>query len=405
MPFRMLLALVLVLLPLASTPVAAAPAAQTADTLVIDTTAEAENLDPALVTQASGYSIISSIFDTLVERDYSGALVPVLAESWSFPDPNTIEFKLRQGVVFHNGEPFNAASVKFSIDRLLDPELKSPLAGGWPKAYQSVEVVDDNTVRFHLSTPDATIFDTLAQSASIVAPKYYSQNTEDFLSANPVGTGPFKFVESVRDDHTTLARNPSYWGVDTYKGTPLVPTVTFRPVPDAGTRMADLLNGTADMIFDVSPDDLDTMRARAGDGFQVVTGNAAKLQFIEFMPKKATDPLADRRVRQALNLAVDADAIITNLFKGLGARQSSPILVGALGYDPSLPAYDYNQTFARQLLADAGYPNGFTVTMDLSSSDNPSEALAVAGQLRPLGWAAGPGRVPELHHDLRWLPG
>ena len=118
MSFRMLLALVLVLLPFASTPVAAAPAAQAANTLVIDTTAEAESLDPALVTQASGYSIISSIFDNLVERDYSGALVPMLAESWSFPDPNTIEFKLRQGVFFHNGEPFNADSVKFSIDRL-----------------------------------------------------------------------------------------------------------------------------------------------------------------------------------------------------------------------------------------------------------------------------------------------
>ncbi len=210
MPLRMLLALVLVLLPFTGAQVAAAPAAQTANTLVIDTTAEAESLDPALVTQASGYSIISSIFDNLVERDYSGALVPVLAESWSFPDPNSIDFKLRQGVFFHNGEPFNAASVKYSIDRLLDPELKSPLAGGWPKAYQSVEVVDDNTVRFHLSTPDATIFDTLAQSASIVAPAYYSQNSEDFLAANPVGTGPFKFVESVRDDHTTLsARCPT----------------------------------------------------------------------------------------------------------------------------------------------------------------------------------------------------
>ena len=158
---------------------------------------------------------------------------------------------------FHNGEPFNATAVKFSIDRLLDPELKSPLAGGWPKAFQSVEVVDDSTVRFHLSQPDATIFDALALSASIVPPNYYSQNFEDFLAQHPVGTGPFTFVESVRDDHTTLARNPSYWGVDTYKGSPQVPVVTFRPVPDAGTRVADLLNGTADMILDLVPDDLD----------------------------------------------------------------------------------------------------------------------------------------------------
>src|SRR5262252_1605966 len=365
---RLLLAIVLVALPLlGSLPASVAPAAaQTPNTLVVDTTADPGSLDPALVAQVSGFSVITSIFDNLIERDYSGALVPMLAESWSFPDPTTVEFKLRQGVTFHNGEPFNAASVKYSIERLLDPALNSPLAGGWPKTWQGTEIVDDYTIRFHFSAPEATIFDTLAQSASMLPPNYYSSNSEDFLAQNPVGTGPFKFVESVRDDHTTLTRNASYWGTDTYKGTPLVQTVIFRPVPDAGTRMADLLNGTADMIFDVSPDDLSTLRGRAGDGYQIVTGNAAKLQFIEFMPKKATDPLADRRVRQALNYAVDVDAIVTNLLKGLGRRQSSPIMEGALGFDPGVAPYDYNPALARQLLADAGYPNGFSATMDLS---------------------------------------
>ena len=140
------------------------------------------------------------------------------------------------------------------------------------------------------------------------------------------------------------------------------------------------------MIFDVSPDDLDfAARSIYGDGFQVVTGNASKLQFIEFMPKKATDPLADRRVRQALNHAVNVEAIVTNLYKGLGTRQSSPIMTGALVFDPSLADLDYNPTFAKQLLADAGYPNGFSATMDLASSDNPSEALAVIGQLQQVG--------------------
>jgi peptide/nickel transport system substrate-binding protein len=411
---RIVLAVILALLPMSGPFVAAPAAAQTPSTLVIDTTAEAESLDPALVTQFSGNSIMNSVFDSLIERDYTGALVPMLAESWSFPDPSTIEFKLRQGVVFQNGEPFNAASVKFSIERLLDPALSSPLAGGWPKAFQlqptpsgpatgSIEIVDDYTVRFHLAQPDATIFDALATSGAMLPPQYYAQNTEDVLSTRPVGSGPFTFVESVRDDHTTLARNPSYWGLDTYKGTPLVPTVVFRPVPDAGTRMADLLNGTADMIFDVSPDDLSTLRGRASDGFQVVTGNAsAKLQFVEFMPKKATDPLADRRVRQALNHAVNVEAIVTNLFNGLGTRQSSPILTEALGYDPSVPAYDYNPTFAKQLLADAGYPNGFSTTMDLSSSDNRSEALAVIGQLQQVGVTVQPNTLELATFNTNW---
>lgn len=383
---KLLLAIVLVALPaVGSRPVSAVPLAQTSSTLVVDTTAEAESLDPALVAQASGFSVIASIFDNLVERDYSGQLVPMLAESWTFPDPTTIEFKLRQGVTFQNGEPFNAASVKFSIERLLDPNTKSPLAQTWPRTWQGVEIVDDSTVRFHFSAPDATIFDALAQSAAMLPPNYYSSNSEDYLATHPVGSGPFQFVQSVRDDHTTLAANPNYWGAATYKGQAQVQQVTFRPVPDAATRVADLLNGTADMIFDVAPDDYGTLQSRAGDGFQIVTNNPAKLEFIEFLPKSATDPLADRRVRQALNMAVDVQAIVDNLFNGLGERQASPIVQGALGYDPNVAAYDYNPTFAQQLLADAGYPNGFSATIDLANSDSPSVALAVIGQLQQVG--------------------
>ena len=134
----------------------------------------------------------------------------------------------------------------------------------------------------------------------------------------------------------------------------------------------------------------------------MVAGNAAKLQFVQFMPKKATDPLADRRVRQALNMAVDVNSIVTNLFKGLGDHQSSPILTGALGYDPSVAPYEFNPTFARQLLADAGYPNGFTATMDLSSSDNPSEALAVVGQLRNIGVTIQPKTLELATFNSNW---
>jgi peptide/nickel transport system substrate-binding protein len=179
-----------------------------------------------------------------------------------------------------------------------------------------------------------------------------------------------------------------------------VPTVTFRPVPDAGTRVADLLNGTADMILDVSPDDLDTLRAR--DDIQIVTGNAAKLQFVEFMPKKASDPLADRRVRQALNYGVDVDSIITNLTKGLGRRQSSPIMEGSLGFDPGVPPYEYNPTLAKQLLADAGFPNGFSATIDLSSSDSPAKALAVIGQLQQLGINVQPRTLELATFNNTW---
>ena len=189
------------------------------------------------------------------------------------------------------------------------------------------------------------------------------------------------------------------------------------------------------MIFDVSPDDIGTLRGRSADGFQVVTGNRSNCSSSSSCPKSASDPLADRRVRQALNMAVDVNAIVDNLFNGLGRRQSSPIMDGALGNDPSLAPYDYNPTFASSCWPTPGYPNGFSATMDLSSSDNPNEALAVIGQLQQVGvtvkpqtfevgtfnanwsqdksgdlrmarWGGppGPGQLPELHHRVRRLP-
>jgi peptide/nickel transport system substrate-binding protein len=397
--------LALLVLPVSGASLAGAtPAAQTPGTLIIDTTAEAESMDPDFVTQVSGNSVMSSIFDYLVERSYDGSIQPVLADSWSAPDPTTVEFKLHQGVVFHNGERFDANSVKFSIEHLIDPALAAPLTSSFPKSFQGIDIVDAYTVRFRFSQPEATIFDALAQCCAMLPPRYYSENTPEFLGANPVGSGPFKFVEWVRDDHTTLAINPTYWGVDTFKGTPLVQTVIFRPVPNAATRVADLLNGTADIIFDVAPDDVDTIRGMASSGFQIVPNSAARLMFIEFMPRKATDPLADRRVRQALNHAVDVQALVDNLFKGLGRRQAGPILEGALGYDASVPAYDYNPTFAKQLLADAGYPSGFSVTMDLSSSDSPSAALAVIGQLKQVGVDVTPRTLELATFNTNWSP-
>jgi peptide/nickel transport system substrate-binding protein len=382
---------------------ATSSAAQPTATLVIDTTAESESMDPPFVTQVSGYSVISSIFDYLVERGYDGSIQPMLADSWSTPDPTTVAFKLHQGVKFQNGEPFTADSVKFSIDRVLDETLATPTRASFPTAtYQNTEIVDDYTVRLHFSQPEASIFDALAQCCAMLPPRYYSDNSAEYVAANPVGSGPFRLVEWVRDDHTTLASNPAYWGVNTYKGAPLVPTVVFRPVPDESTRVADLLNGTADMIFDVAPDDVDGIRSMASTGFQIVPSAAARLQFIEFMPRKTTDPLADRRVRQALNYAVDVQGLIDNLFKGLGTRQASPIVTGALGYDASVLPYEYNPTYARQLLDAAGYGNGLSLTMDLASSDPQAPALAVIGQLKQIGVDVTPKRLELATFNNQW---
>ena len=400
---RLVLLCGLLLLPTTGALTSGAAAQPAGSSLVIDITADAESMDPAFVTQVSGNSVANSIFDFLVERGYDGSIQPMLADSWSTPDPTTVELKLHQGVKFHNGEPFNADSVKFSIQRVLDKSLAAPVLGSFPTAtFQGVEIVDDYTVRLHFSQAEASIFDALAQCCAMLPPTYYSQNSEDYLASNPVGSGPYRFVEWVHDDHITLTQNPGYWGTSTYKGTPLVQSVLFRPVPNEATRVADLLNGTADMIFDVAPDDIDSIRNMGSSGFQVVPSAAARLQFVEFMPKKPTDPLADRRVRQALNYAVDVQALIDSLYKGLGSRQASPIVTGALGYDPSVPPYDYNPTYAQQLLAAAGYGNGLSLVMDLASSDPDTPALAVIGQLKQVGVNVTLNRLDLTVFNNQW---
>jgi peptide/nickel transport system substrate-binding protein len=400
---RLVLVCGLLLMPTAGALTTGAAAQSAASTLVIDITADAESMDPPFVTQVSGNSAINSMFDFLVERGYDGSIQPMLADSWSFPDPTTVELNLHKGVKFHNGEPFTADSVKFSIERILDKSLAAPVLGSFPTAtFQDVEVVDDYTVRLHFSQPEASVFDALAQCCAMLPPRYYSENSTEYLASNPVGSGPFKFVEWVRDDHVTVAMNPGYWGTNTYKGAPLVQTVVFRPVPNEAARVADLLNGTADMILDVAPDDIDAVRSMASSGYQIVPSAAARLQFVEFMPRKSTDPLADRRVRQALNYAVDVQSLIDNLYKGLGSRQSSPIVTGALGYDPSVAPYEYNPTYARQLLGAAGYGNGLSLVMDLASSDPDTTANAVIGQLKQVGVDVTSRRLDLTTFNDQW---
>ena len=348
--------------------------------------------------------IINSIFDNLVERDYTGALVPMLAESWTFPDPTPIEFKLRQGVTFQNGEPFNAASVKFSIERLLDPALNSPLRGGWPKSlpgrrdrrrlHRPLPLVAPG--RDHLRRAGAERHDA---AAAVLLPELRRLPGRQPGWHRPVSRS------SSRSATTTppWPRNPNYWGVDTYKGTPLVATVIFRPVPNAGTRMADLLNGTADMIFDVSPDDLDALR---GALRRRLSGGDRQRRQAAVRPVHAQEGhrSAGRSARAAgAELRGRRRRDRHNLFNGLGTAPVESDHGRRAGLRPeSVAPYDYNPTYAKQLLAAAGYPNGFSATMDLACSDNPNEALAVIGQLQQVGVNVQPRTLElgDVQHQL-----
>ena len=347
--------------------------------LRIGLSVDVESMDPFFVNQAAGWSVVHALFDHLVERDFAGDIVPGLALSWTVVDTATLEFALRHDVTFHNGEPFTAESVKFTVERMLNEE-EAPNQSKFT-AIDAVEIVDDHTVRLLLNRPDGTLLDSLTSRLAMLPPKYFEEVGEEEFAKAPIGTGPFSFVEWISDDHVTLAANENYWD-GSYKGKPLVDTVVFRPIPEAATRAAELEAGGVHLIQDVLPDQIDDLEEA---GLIVLPDEAFQLQYVFFVADDETLPTYDLKVRQALNYAVDVDAIIENLLAGLGSHIASPIGPGYLGYNPDVAPYPYDRQKALDLLAEAGYADGFETTLDMTAAEKNDVVEAVAGYLAEVG--------------------
>src|SRR6266852_3671995 len=229
-------------------PAVAAPAG----TLVIANQSDLESGHPFLNYQHNAESVIRHVFDNLLEATPDGQLVPGLAESYRIVDDKTIEFKLRRGVKFHNGEDFNADAVKFSVERMQDPETKSGVAAGY-KSIEKVSVVDPYTVQFNLAQPDAGLLWALAYQLAALPPRYYQEVGIQGFAQKPIGTGPYKFVEWVRGDHVTLEANENYWQ-GSPKGMPGVKTGIFRPIQEESTRVAALQSGQVQIARNIPSD-------------------------------------------------------------------------------------------------------------------------------------------------------
>ncbi|MBI5879585.1 MAG: ABC transporter substrate-binding protein [Chloroflexi bacterium] len=383
----------------ASTTPAATPAAPAGPRgkLVIGLSVDAQSMDPHLVSQVAGESVSKMLFDHLIERDFDGKLSPGLAESWKVVDNTTLEFKLRGGVKFHNGEAFDAAAVQFSVERMQSEALKSPFRANFA-AIKDVKVLNPQTVQFILSKTDAAIIDNLAAQLAIVPPGYVKQAGDAGFAQKPVGTGPFKFGEWVKDDHITLEANTDYWA-GSFKGKALVQTVVFRPIPDAPARAAALRAGTIDIMQDVQPDQVKPLQDA---GFAIASQDAPQEAFVFLVADAPGTPLADKRVRQAINYGVDVDSIIANVLQGYGRRIASPIGALTLGYDANVKPYPYDPAKAKQLLSDVGYAGGFDVVIDASASDKASTTEAVAGELAKLNIRATIRRLDLATFNGNW---
>ncbi|HWU41579.1 MAG TPA: ABC transporter substrate-binding protein, partial [Candidatus Acidoferrum sp.] len=312
-----------------------------------------ENLDPSMNLSSIRAQVGMSLFDSLVGRDTEKRIVPELAESWKLLDENTWQFRLRKGVVFHSGEPFNAEAVRFTVLRVLDPNQKSPNRANIAEI-SKIEVVDDFTVKLVTRQPYAALLNRLIDFP-ILPPKYTAEGGDQGFAAKPVGTGPFKFVELVRDDRMVVEAFDKHW-----RGAPKIPRIIFRPVPEPFTRVAALRNGELDLITNVPPNLARELEHVPGLKVQRVPSTWIIYLGLNALKK----PLSDVRVRQALNYAIDVDAIIKNVLEGNGRRTPGPLTPLMFGYDPSVKGYAYDPGRARRLLAEAGYPDGVEVTLD-----------------------------------------
>lgn len=366
--------------PVTGAPPVPKPSQPLIDQVTVDLAANPQSMHPYLVSQIDGWSVVQHVFNYLVERDPDGKLVPALAESFSFPDDRTIEFKLRRGVKFHNGEDFNADSVAFSLEHLRLPELKSPFVQNY-EVIERVERVDDFTVRFHLKQPTPFLLDAMAQQFALLPPRYTREVGPNGFAQRPVGTGPYRFVEFIPDDRVVLEANDQYWG-GLPKGWALARRIVFRPVPEPATRVADLRTGTANLARAIPENDAQAIEAERGR-LKVARANVPRVTFVLFNTQ--TGAIKDQRARQALNHAVNKEAIVRAIQGGHGEILGSPFTSVTVGKNPGVRPYPYDPQRARQLLQQAGLTGPINVTLEYATLENRELIEAVAGNLREVG--------------------
>ncbi|QCJ42215.1 glutathione ABC transporter substrate-binding protein [Bacillus sp. S3] len=346
-------------------------------TLVIARLSDAENLDHHFMSTINAASVTHmKIYEGLVGRDKNAEIKPLLAEEWKQLDDTTWEFKLRKGVKFHDGTAFNAAAVKATFDRLLDPNVGSPRAVVF-KMVKEVKVVDEFTVQFILSEPFAPLLSILAShEGGIISPKTIEKFGKKIIN-EPSGTGPFVFESWSPGQEIIFTKNKEYWGTKAK-----VDKVVFKVVPEETTRISMLETGEAHIAEPLSVPMMSTVESSSQVG--VYRSEGFGTEYIGFNVKK--EPFNDIRVRKAIAHAVEMDSILKGVYNNVGKKANSLLGSKVFGYHADMKAYEYNLNEAKKLLAEAGYPNGFETTLKtMDSKERVNMAEVLQSQLKGIG--------------------
>lgn len=331
------------------------PASAAKDTLVIAQVGDAKAFDPHLMPDNVSCHAMAQVYENLVTADNSGVITPQLAERYEQLDDVSYKFYLRKGVKFHNGEELKATDVKFTFDRATSP-LGKPLHMVVSRIDPSkIEILDQYTVILRTKTPDASFLAALTHmgGGAILNEKAVNAAGKEYGN-QPIGTGPYKLEKWTKGDRITLARFDDYWGEKAR-----IPNVVIRVVSEQTNRMIELETGGVDIAYTIPPIDLHRFE---GNSKLVLfrQPNQTSLYIGMNLRKK---PLDDLRIREALTMLINRDAIVKAIFRGVGSASRGPLAVGIKYFDESLPPYEYNVNKAKQLIAEAGYADGFSLTL------------------------------------------
>jgi peptide/nickel transport system substrate-binding protein len=348
----------------------------------------------------AGVWFCKTVFDTLIDRDpVSGEYLPNLATEWKWADDTTLEMRLRQGVKFHNGQPFNAEDVAFTFNTLAAPNsgVKFRHIIDW---VDHVEKVDDFTIRIHSkgTFPQALAF--LAGPMPVYPAQFYKDSGTAGMAKHPIGSGPYKVVEMKPAEAYTLVRNDDYtWGSP--RGMAKIKNLNIREIPDVQTQVAELISGGIDLTADLTVDLANKLKGTSG----VTTKMAETLRVFymgfDAMGRSGSKPMQDVRVRQALSYAVNRQAIVDNLMGGKAHVLDTPCHPEQFGCVASAAVhYPYDPAKAKHLLADAGYKDGFDV--DFYADEPAYEAEAIMADFAKVGVRANLRRLPwEAYHSAQ----
>lgn len=377
----------------------ASKSGSTKDTLTVAVDAGVVSLDPIATNDVASSNVMTQIYETLVQLNDKGEVIPMLAESFKQTDSVTYEFKLKKGVKFHNGEELKASDVKFSFTRASKAPAVAHIMGDIDTS--SFKTPDDYTISFKLKKPNTGFLASLVHTGASIVNEKAVTAAGDKYAMNPVGTGPFKFVSCTKGSKTELTRFDDFHG-----DKPKFKNMVLKVIPEPTNRVIELETGAADIAYNVSTNDVKRVQENSKLQLQRVIDNSTA--YMGFNTQKK--PFDDVRVRQAISYAIDTTQVVNTVWKGIGKPAVGPIAPNLKYSNTTLKAHEYNVEKAKELLKEAGYPNGFKTT--ISTNDRKERVdmatimqselkeIGIDAEIKVLEWAAYVNALGTGQHDM-----